>query len=160
MTSLTDELERVWHTRIPISAAMDIRIDSYHDDTLEVRAALAPNVNVHGTAFAGSLYAVAALTGWGITWLALRERGFEGDIVIAEANIRYASPVAQDFVARCAFDAARHAPPFARLAAEGRCRFALDVAILAGDVTAATFSGQYAVRQPHGTRSHTPIDVR
>jgi len=144
MTELTTELERIWHTEIPISAAMDIRIHSYANDVLEVHAALAPNVNVHGTAFAGSLYAVAALTGWGLTWLQLRKRNLPGHIVIAEGSIRYVRPVDGEIVARCAFDAATHEAPFAKLASTGRCRFTLECSI-GGD--AAVFAGQYAVRR-------------
>jgi thioesterase domain-containing protein len=144
MTEATRELERIWHTEIPISAAMDIRIHAYANDLIEVHAALAPNVNVHGTAFAGSLYAVAALTGWGLTWLKLRERGLTGHIVIAEGSIRYAKPVDGEIVSRCRFDAGVHAAAFAKLAATGRCRFTLECEIGDG---AAMFSGQYAVRR-------------
>ena len=71
---------------------------------LEIRAALAPNVNVHGTAFAGSLYAIAALCGWGSTWLALRSRALGAHIVIADGHIKYARPVAETIVATCLFD--------------------------------------------------------
>jgi thioesterase domain-containing protein len=143
MNAATTELQRIWHSEIPISAAMDIRIHSYESDVIEVHAALAPNVNVHGTAFAGSLYAIAALTGWGLTWLELRKRGLEGHIVIAEGAIRYVWPVDSEIVARCRFDPAAHATPFAKLASSGKCRFALECEIGDG---AAVFSGQYAVR--------------
>lgn len=144
MTDATQELQRIWHTEIPISAAMDIRIHAYDNDVIEVHAALAPNVNVHGTAFAGSLYAIAALTGWGLTWLKLRERALSGHIVIAEGAIRYAKPVDGEIVARCRFDEAVHAAPFAKLAETGKCRFSLECEIGGG---AAVFSGQYAVRR-------------
>jgi thioesterase domain-containing protein len=146
VNGLTAELERIWHTEIPISAAMDVRIHRFADDALEVHAALAPNVNVHGTAFAGSLYAIAALTGWGLTWLQLRRRSLSGHIVIAEGAIRYTRPVAEDIVARCRFDAARHAPAFAQLRDAGKCRLALDCSIVTSAGEAATFNGQYAVR--------------
>jgi len=143
MNEATTELQRIWHTEIPISAAMDIRIHSYESDVIEVHAALAPNVNVHGTAFAGSLYAIAALTGWGLTWLELHKRGLDGHIVIAEGAIRYVRPVEGEIVARCRFDPAAHTAPFAKLASTGKCRFALECDVGSG---AAVFSGQYAVR--------------
>jgi len=142
-------LERIWHEEIPISAAMGIRVASFEDDTLETRAALAPNVNVHGTAFAGSLYAIAALTGWGLTWLQLRRHAYAGSIVIAEGNIRYVRPVAAEIVARCRFDASLQAPAIDRLRETGKCRFTLECAITADDADAALFSGQYAVRLGH-----------
>jgi thioesterase domain-containing protein len=147
MTDATSQLEQIWHTEIPISAAMQIRIESFRDDVLELHAALAPNVNVHGTAFAGSLYAVAALTGWGLVWLKLKEHRLEGHIVIAEGAIRYERPVAEDIVARARFDSALHAPALARLRDSRRCRLSLTCAIVTTAGSAATFTGEYAVRR-------------
>ena len=140
------ELERIWHREIPISAAMGIHIARFADDVLETRAALAPNVNVHGTAFAGSLYAIAALTGWGAVWLALARQGIDGHIVIADGNIQYARPVAAEIVARCAFARADHEPAWRALADNGKCRFPLDVTIAGVADDAARFHGTYAVR--------------
>ena len=139
-------LERIWHREIPISAAMGIRIAGLANDTLEARAALAPNVNVHGTAFAGSLYAIAALTGWGAVWLALERRGIDGHIVIADGTIQYLRPVAGEIVARCRFASAEHASAWQTLEATGKCRFPLEVAIAGDGEDAARFRGSYAVR--------------
>ena len=141
-------LERIWHREIPISAAMGIRIVRFANDVLEARAALAPNVNVHGTAFAGSLYAIAALTGWGSVWLALQARGLDGHIVIAEGSIQYLKPVGAEIVARCRFATEDQAHAWQTLGETGKCRFPLDVAVaVAGaDEDAARFRGSYAVR--------------
>ena len=76
MTELHDlctDLQAIWYQQIPLSKAMDMRIVDFADNTLTCCASLAPNVNVHGTAFAGSLYAVQALTGWGMMHLQLQE---------------------------------------------------------------------------------------
>ena len=48
---------------------------AFESHRLTVEAELAPNVNVHGTAFAGSLYAIAALSGWGLVHLELARAG-------------------------------------------------------------------------------------
>ena len=61
MTELQDlctDLQAIWYQQIPLSKAMDMRIVDFADNTLTCCASLAPNVNVHGTAFAGSSYAV------------------------------------------------------------------------------------------------------
>jgi len=139
-------LERIWHREIPISAAMGIHIARYEDGVLETRAALAPNVNVHGTAFAGSLYAIAALTGWGAVWLALERRGIDGHIVIADGNIQYLRPVAGEIVARCTFSHTAQEDAWRALDATGKCRFPLEVAIPGTNEDAARFRGSYAVR--------------
>ena len=63
--SYTDELQTLWHRDIPPAAAMAIEVAGYDGRTLSVRAPLAANRNVHGTAFAGSLFSACVLTGWG-----------------------------------------------------------------------------------------------
>ena len=146
MTDLSAELERIWHAEIPISKAMGIRVDEFANDRLVVRAALAPNINVHGTAFAGSLYAIAALCGWGMTWLQLKTRRIDGSIVIADGRIHYERPVASDIVAECRFGSNVQAEALTRLLAEGKTRFALECSIQSNGHDAARFSGDYAVR--------------
>ena len=106
MTELNDlctNLQAIWYEQIPLSKAMDMRIVDFVDNTLTCRASLGPNVNVHGTAFAGSLYAVQALTGWGQMHLQLRVHGLDASIVIANGQINYAKPVAEDITVRCSF---------------------------------------------------------
>ena len=144
--SLCRELQETWHREIPVSKSMDIHVSGFSRDRLEIRAALAPNVNVHGTAFAGSLYAIAALCGWGSTWLALKRRGIDGSIVIADARIRYARPVDGVLIAACMFDPEVQAQALQRLVDSGRTRFDLTCHIGEGEAPAATFEGRYAVR--------------
>jgi thioesterase domain-containing protein len=146
MKLLCAELERTWHREIPISAAMKIEVVKFANDQLVVRAPLAPNVNVHGTAFAGSLYAIAALCGWGMTWLQLKSRHIDGNIVIADGHIHYAAPVQQEIVATCRFGALDLETAMARLTSTGKTRFKLDCVINAHGDEAAHFTGDYAVR--------------
>ncbi|VDY46783.1 acetyltransferase [Salmonella enterica subsp. enterica serovar Daytona] len=51
------------------------------------------NQNPHHTVFAGSLFSLATLTGWGLIWLMLRERHLGGTIILADAHIRYSKPI-------------------------------------------------------------------
>jgi len=146
MKHLCTELERTWHDEIPISKAMGIRVGEFANDRLVVRAQLAPNINVHGTAFAGSLYAIAALCGWGMTWLQLKVRAIDGSIVIADGRIHYDRPVKSEIVASCRFSADEYAEALARLESEGKTRFPLECSIEADGVIAARFDGDYAVR--------------
>jgi thioesterase domain-containing protein len=88
LAALSMELEATWHREIPLATAMQVAVEGYDGARLTIRAPLAPNRNLHGTAFAGSLFSVCALTGWGATWLKFRERGLSGLIVIAESTIR------------------------------------------------------------------------
>ena len=47
-----------------------IVVESADDSAVVLRAPLAPNANYKGTAFGGSLYSVAVLTGW--AWVTRR----------------------------------------------------------------------------------------
>jgi len=142
-SELTSELQATWHRDIPPAAAMAIEVAAYDGRTLTVRAPLAANRNVHGTAFAGSLFSVCVLTGWGATWLALRERGLEGSIVVADSQIRYRRAVSGDLLCRCTTEPQSLDAVFARFAASGRASLPLSCTIDAGDKLAVAFEGTY-----------------
>lgn len=143
--ALCVELRDTWHREIPLSAVMGIGIDRYEEDTLVVRAPLSPNRNVHGTAFAGSLFSVCVLTGWGATWLALRRRGLSGTIVVADSQVRYRKPVTGDLVCVCTAAAATVADALEPFASTGRASLPLVATIDSGDKRAVTFTGHYVV---------------
>ena len=142
---LTAELQATWHRDIPATAAMAIEVTAYDGQTLTVRAPLEPNRNVHGTAFAGSLFSVCVLTGWGATWLALRERGLAGSIVVADSQIRYRKAVSGDIACRCTPDPQSLDAAFAGFATSGRASLLLSCTIDAGDKLAVAFEGTYVV---------------
>ncbi|MGB0997034.1 MAG: YiiD C-terminal domain-containing protein [Pseudomonadales bacterium] len=148
MTELNDlctSLQTIWHEQIPLSKAMDMQIVSFADNVLTCRASLGPNVNVHGTAFAGSLYAVQALTGWGMVHLQLQLNELDASIVIANGCIDYATPVAEDIVVQCSFG--EHEAEMEKLKTTGKARFQLACNVLLDNGSSAGgFSGLYAVR--------------
>jgi len=156
---LARELEAVLHHEIPLSRQMGLRVDRYDGERLALGAPLAPNVNHKATAFAGSLTAVATLTGWGATWLLLRERDMGGVIVIQESTTRYLLPVGGDFVATCRLPTSRVIERFlAGLRRRGKARLPLSVEILDGaGRVAVAFSGQYvAFAQIGSSESDSP----
>ena len=144
-SEFTAELQATWHRDIPPAAAMAIEVAAYDGRTLTVRAPLAANRNVHGTAFAGSLFSVCVLTGWGATWLALRERGLEGSIVVADSQIRYRKAVSGDLVCRCTMERESFDAAFAGFAESGRATLPLGCTIDAGDKLAVAFEGTYVI---------------
>ena len=154
---LARELEAVLHHEIPLSRQMDLAVRLYDGERLALGAPLAPNVNHKATAFAGSLTAVATLTGWGATWLLLRERGLRGTIVIQASATHYLLPVASDFIATCRLPAPPAAERFlAGLRRRGKARLPLTVEICdtSGRVAVA-FTGQY-VAFAHVGESEAP----
>lgn len=92
------ELEQRIRTGIPIAGHMDFRVRELSATRIRVRGGGAENINVHGTAFAGSLYAVCTLALWGLVNSRLPANA---SLVMAEGSIRYIKPVIGDIVADC-----------------------------------------------------------
>src|ERR1700684_3945807 len=87
-----DYLQQRIAGEFPLARHIGIVVDSADDTGIILRAPLAPNSNDKGTAFGGSLYSVAVLTGW--SWVAryLAARGLAADAVIQESNVRFLVP--------------------------------------------------------------------
>jgi thioesterase domain-containing protein len=144
---LCAELATTWHRDIPLAAAMAIAIDSYDGATLAVRAPLNPNRNLHGTAFAGSLFSACVLTAWGATWLKFREQGLVGQIVVVDSTIRYRRAVSGDLVCRCTPDDAAVAACLEKFQELGRGSIVLECRIDSGDKLAVAFTATYVVQK-------------
>ena len=71
---------------------MGVRIQQYTGQNLSPPCRK-PAIRIHHTLFAGSLFSLATLTGWGLIWLMLRERHLGGTIILADAHIRYSKPI-------------------------------------------------------------------
>src|SRR5829696_2656815 len=71
---LARQLEATLHRQIPLTRAMQLRVQDFDGHELRIAAPLGPNVNQHTTAFGGSLAAATTLAGWGMVWLILRDK--------------------------------------------------------------------------------------
>lgn len=148
-TALCQSLQDLWHEHFPLSRAMEVGVSSYMDHALTTRTRLAPNTNIHNTAFAGSLYAIESLTAWGLLYLELHAAGFDASIIHARGNIEFDSPIRDDIVA--VSDFGDNQAIFAELRDSGKARLSLTTrAYAAGDKDAAKpasqFEGLYVVR--------------
>ncbi|MCF7355341.1 MULTISPECIES: bifunctional GNAT family N-acetyltransferase/hotdog fold thioesterase [Vibrio] len=136
-----DELQKRWRQEIPICAAMGIRISQYTGYQFECSAPLNPNINPHETMFAGSLFTLTTLTGWGMAWLLMREKGLEADIILADSQVRFRAPVTQSPVAVTSLDGI--SGDLDRLVSGRRARVIVKVTVYSGDVAAVEFTGTY-----------------
>lgn len=89
-------LQQTWHNGIPMTEYMGLAITNVTPTRLTTSSDLAASINVHQTMFAGGIYSQAVLTAWGLVHLALQRVGITGSIVLAQGNIRYRRPLAQD----------------------------------------------------------------
>ena len=89
-------LQKKIQSNIPLSEAMQFTIVELDSCSILVRAPLQPNVNIHGTGFAGSIYSVAVLAGWALCSHIMELNQLAGDLVVADAKIKYHSPINGD----------------------------------------------------------------
>ena len=141
---LCQNLQTVWDKSFPMVGAMGVRADKFDNHTLTTRTPLTGNTNIHGTAFAGSLYAIEALTAWGVLFIELELAGLSGSIIHASGNIEFDRPVEGDIVVTSSLLA--HPDAMDELAANGKIRLTMTSEVHANDGVASRFSGVYAVR--------------
>jgi thioesterase domain-containing protein len=134
-------LQTIWHQTIPLSKAMNINIAYFDEQELLTHCDVNFNKNLHNTMFAGSIYTLATLTGWGWVYLFLQSSHLSADIVLADANIRYHAPVEGPAVAKTSV---------AQVGGDGRelqsgrnAKFEVMVEVCCGEQITATFSGLY-----------------
>jgi len=123
-----------------------IVVESADDSAVVLRAPLAPNANYKGTAFGGSLYFVAVLTGWAWVTRYLAAHGLSADAVIQESNVRFLTPVTGELRASVAAPSDAQIDKFRKmLQRAGRGRIRLRVEINHNQTLAALFEGVFAV---------------
>ena len=145
---MAQALQEIWHNTIPLSKAMALQISYYDGKKLMTYCDADFNQNLHHTMFAGSIYTLATLTGWGWVYLALqakqKEQGnLRGDIVLAEANIKYHSPIKGLAYGQVVQD--RVSGEYDNLLQGKKVRINLVAHVYCGEKIAATFQASYVV---------------
>lgn len=143
--TLCKQLEAKVHQEIPISRFMGVRIVDFAVTQLVLEADLAPNINVHDTAFAGSLYSICALSGWCLVTLQHEIRSVEAEVVVAKGEIKYIKPVTSQPIIACAVLQDNPDEVFADYQERGKARITVETIIQEQGESAAIFSGNYAL---------------
>jgi len=138
-----DKLQAIWHDTIPMSKAMNMEISYYDEVKLFTHCDADFNQNLHHTMFAGSIYTLATLTGWGWVYLQLKQNNLNGNIVLADANIRYHSPIKG--VAHACVEKRNTVGDLTTLQQGNKVRVKLSAQVYCGDKVAASFTGTYFV---------------
>lgn len=139
---INDYLDRY----VPLFQAMQARLERCDDTGLSMKAPLAPNINDKGIAFGGSMAAIASLTGWALTYVALRGHGETAEIVITESTLKFLRPVRGEIVTECVRPDATTVERFIdSYRQRGKARWTVEVIIRADGELAMTFSGQYGI---------------
>lgn len=141
-----EELEQRIREGIPIAAQMAFKVRNLQPNSIAVFAGGDENINVHGTAFAGSLYTICTLALWGLVTARLPE---DTNLVLAEGNIRYRQPVMGDIDARCTITQDQMDSFLSVLHKRGRSRLDARVEVPGIEGPAVEFNGTLFARLAH-----------
>ena len=122
------EIEAFLYEKIPLAQAMGVRVESCDPEAFVLTAPLEPNHNHLGTAFGGSLAALATLTGYTCLWHALDDR--DAHVVIRRSELDYRHPVTGTLRAVCRRPGDQKLAAFrSTFAKAGKARITLEVTI-------------------------------
>ncbi|MFK0569779.1 YiiD C-terminal domain-containing protein [Endozoicomonas sp.] len=97
----TPELTHWIKSSIPLLQNMEVTFDQFENGKLIISCPLEPNINDKGTAFGGSMAALATLCGWLYTTLYARTRVTYCEAVIADSQMTYHAPASGPISAHC-----------------------------------------------------------
>ena len=134
------ETEEFFYEKIPITRAMGVRVAEFDGSQLKLIAPIALNHNHLGTAFGGSLSAMATLAGYGLLWLEMGDKA--AHLVIRRSELSFRRPVRGEIVAICRRPGQDQLLAFKNAFAQHRkARIALDVTIEEEGLVAVEFRG-------------------
>ncbi len=141
---MTEPLERYLHTRIPLSAALGVRVLEATPECVRLTAPLDPNINHTGTVFGGSAATVAILTAWGLLHVRLAAGGLRAQTLIQRNRMEYLQPIRADFEGECrCADAVSWNRFLSTLKRHGRARLALGAELRSLGRTVGRFEGAF-----------------
>jgi len=133
------------HKQVPLSKHLGVSVSDYSDYVVTVEAPLDPNINIHGTAFAGSLYSVAAMTGVSLINLSLMDHGIEPSVLLVRAEATYLKPVTDGIKATAAFDDEIFQQLLDGLRDKGKSRVDINIEIECDGEVAMTLVAHFSV---------------
>ena len=143
MDSLS-EIEDYLHRQMPLSAAMQVTVQSAAAEAVVLGAPLEPNINHKNTAFGGSVATLGILAAWSLVHLRLLEEGCPSEIVIQSSQMDYVRPITGGFTARASLVDASAWPAFLKLLTRrGRARIEVRSQLLFDGAAVGSFSGKF-----------------
>jgi thioesterase domain-containing protein len=138
-------LQRRIDDEFALARHIGVVVEQADEAGIILSAPLGSNANHQGTAFGGSLFSIAVLTGWAWVTRHVEARKLPADAVIQESTIVYLKPVHGGLRAASKAPSAERIEKFERmLKRAGRGRIRLEVEIHEGGVLATRFEGIFA----------------
>jgi len=130
--------------RIAPARALGITVEA--TDPVVIAAPLEPNLNDKGTAFAGSLFSVAALAGWAQVMRWCAAQSFEAEVMLQASKAQFLAPARAQVRATALEPSRVLQEKLARmLARSGRGRIEVAVSVSCEETVVMTLAGVYAV---------------
>lgn len=147
MSGFTKEsLTQLLHQDIPMTQALGIEVSHLTGSEIAINAPLDGNTNVHGTAFAGSLYSVMSVAGWAmVANMCKVQLGNLPTVVLKEASIKYRRPLADNLYAMGALDDKAVDQFVKQFQQHNKASIPVQVIIKSDDKTTTDFNGEYVV---------------
>lgn len=120
---------------------MQLEIVELDEGSIHVHAPLAPNINIHGTGFAGSIYSLAVLAGWAKCTHILSTNQVNAELVVARAEIKYRRAVTGDIDCRCSVGETERQEFIDQFKKLGKSK--LGLSIIVGDDRNAVLTASY-----------------
>lgn len=137
------ELVRLLHTETPLTAAMQMSLQSFDGKTLVLKVPLTPNVNDKGTAFAGSITSLGCITGWTLLTLWSEQAFGPCQCAVYDAQFHFSQPLKGDFTATVSLPDMAHLTDSIRRKNKGKV--SLDIELADSHGVAARLHARYAV---------------
>jgi thioesterase domain-containing protein len=138
------ELQDYLHAHIPLSRAMDVRVQAASSELVRLEAPLAPNINHRSTVFGGSASALAILSAWALLLVRTRAHGIDARLVIRRNSMSYDQPMHTDFSAVCMAPPPQEWDQFVRtLARKPRARIELRSQVSCGGEATGEMVGEF-----------------
>jgi thioesterase domain-containing protein len=142
-------LQTYLREHIPLSAAMGVEVMAVTEDSVSLRAPLAPNINHRRTVFGGSASALAVLAAWSLVHERLRRTGIACRIVIQRNTTEHDLPIEGDFTARSHLRDTDDWPRFLNiLERRGRARLKVHAILEYQGAVAGRFEGWFVAVIP------------
>jgi len=132
------------HSHMPLSRSMAVSVVSASAMEVVLEAPLAPNLNVHGTMFGGSIATLALLAAWSAVHLRLEARHFAGQLVVSRSETDYLNPIHGPARAIARLDGLDWDGFSRRLHRHGKARLTVTAEVLSGEHIAARLFATFA----------------
>ena len=137
-------LEAYLHANIPLTRAMAVSAVSVHAQGVTLSAPLDPNINVHGTAFGGSVSTLGVLAAWSVVHLRLEAEAVAAQLVIHRNETEFLAPITGRFEAEAWIEFRT------MLDRRGKARLSVTADLLFEGGVAARMTGEFVAIRDRG----------